>query len=287
VASKSAKAEIPAPIIVKRIVVEGGGGHHGGAWKVAYADFVTAMMAFFLLMWLLGATEEDQRKGIADYFSPTLVQKKQKSAGGTGLFGGSSIVDSDAFPGRAAQTGNRALTVPVGAKGGDSEGGGDRRSTGKAERPLDKAVAEIRQALQARADLRAIAAQVMVTRTPDGIRIDLVDDAAFSMFKLGTTLFEPEAEALIGVIGKSLADGHQKVRVRGHTDALRFAGGGAVNNWTLSSGRAEATRRVLVLAGVADARITRIEGVSDREPLNPKDLNDPRNRRVSIEVTGR
>jgi chemotaxis protein MotB len=111
----------PRPIIVKKIIVEGHGGHHGGAWKVAYADFVTAMMAFFLLLWILGATTEKQRKGIADYFTPTMIQMKQKSAGSNGVMGGDSIVSADNYPHRAAQTGSKSLTIPKGAQGGPSE----------------------------------------------------------------------------------------------------------------------------------------------------------------------
>ena len=105
----------PPRIIVKKIYIEGHGGHHGGAWKLAYADFVTAMMAFFLLMWLLGATNEKQRKALADYFAPTLVDLKQNSAGSNGLFGGASLLDVDNYPHKAAQTGTRSLTVRAGA----------------------------------------------------------------------------------------------------------------------------------------------------------------------------
>ena len=115
------RPNMPRPIIVKKVYEIKHGGHHGGAWKVAYADFVTAMMAFFLLMWLLGATTEKQRKALADYFSPTLIQKKAESAGSNGMFGGSSLVDADNYPHRAAQTGTRALTIPKNAKGGPRE----------------------------------------------------------------------------------------------------------------------------------------------------------------------
>jgi len=115
------RPNIPRPIIVKKIYQVSHGGHHGGAWKVAYADFVTAMMAFFLLMWLLGATTEKQRKALADYFSPTLVQTRAESAGSNGMFGGASVVDADKYPHRAAQTGTRALTIPRDAKGGPKE----------------------------------------------------------------------------------------------------------------------------------------------------------------------
>ena len=118
----------PRPIIIKKIIEAGHGGHHGGAWKVAYADFVTAMMAFFLLMWILGATTEKQRKGIADYFTPTMVQMRDKSAGSNGLFGGQSIVDKDNYPHRAAQTGSKSITIPKDASGGDKEGGAAMRA---------------------------------------------------------------------------------------------------------------------------------------------------------------
>ena len=114
----------PPPVIVKKITIVAGG-HHGGAWKVAYADFVTAMMAFFLLLWLLGATTEKQRKGIADYFTPTLVKTREASAGSsTGLLGGSSLTDADNYPHRAGQTGTKAMTIPRDATGGPKEGSG-------------------------------------------------------------------------------------------------------------------------------------------------------------------
>ena len=102
----------PRPVIVKKVIQQAHGGHHGGAWKVAYADFVTAMMAFFLLMWLLGATNEKQRKALADYFAPTIVQTKTETAGSNGLFGGDSLVAADRYPHGAAQTGTRAMTIP-------------------------------------------------------------------------------------------------------------------------------------------------------------------------------
>src|ERR1700760_3467498 len=120
--------EPPKIIIVKKISGEGHGGHHGGAWKVAYADFVTAMMAFFLLLWILGATTEKQRKGIADYFSPTLVQMREKSAGANGPFGGDSITAKDHYPHKAAQTGPKSIPIPKDASGGQKEGAAASRS---------------------------------------------------------------------------------------------------------------------------------------------------------------
>src|SRR6218665_691856 len=128
-------AQLQPKIIVKKIFVEGHGGHHGGAWKVAYADFVTAMMAFFLLLWILGATTEKQRKALADYFAPTLVELKQNSAGSNGLFGGEAINQRDNYPGKASQTGTKSLTVPVGGSGGKDVGTG-AKGTLKDQRAL-------------------------------------------------------------------------------------------------------------------------------------------------------
>src|SRR5688572_14919082 len=162
-ATLPAGSNAPAPIIVKKIIVQGGDGHHGGAWKVAYADFVTAMMAFFLLLWLLGSTSEEQRKGLADYFTPTLVKMKEQSAGSDGLLGGASLTDPDDYPHRAAQTGTQAITIPRAATGGAREG--------------DAQIKRMRQRLEERvasdARLRQLMRQVRMVDTTEGTRIDL------------------------------------------------------------------------------------------------------------------
>jgi len=172
------------PIIVKKItVVEGG--HHGGAWKVAYADFVTAMMAFFLLMWLLGATTEKQRKGIADYFTPTLVNVKHNSAGSYGLLGGSSLTRCRQLP--APRRANRHQDADDPARCHRRPQGW--RHQGKAHRqPAGPASAQAR----GECELARTRKQVHVSQTPEGIRVDLMDDAKFSMFRLGTTLLTPK-----------------------------------------------------------------------------------------------
>jgi chemotaxis protein MotB len=268
------KNELPPPIIVKKITVVAGG-HHGGAWKVAYADFVTAMMAFFLLLWLLGATTEKQRKGIADYFTPTLVKLRQQSAGSNGMLGGSSITDTDNYPNRAGQTGTKSMTIPRDTTGGAKEG---------AERA--KRMQSMQQRLAAKLAtnprLARLAKKVRMIDTAEGIRIDLVDDADFSMFQLGTTVLTPEAAELLMAIGAMVAPEPGALSLRGHTDALPYNGGIGVNNWSLSAGRAEATRQALLRVGVGEGRFRRIEGVADREPLVRDNPNDPRNRRMSI-----
>ncbi len=271
------KNEPPAPIIVKKVtVVEGG--HHGGAWKVAYADFVTAMMAFFLLLWLLGATTEKQRKGLADYFTPTLVKTRQDSAGSSaGVLGGSSLTEVDNYPHRAGQTGTRAMTIPRDATGGPKEGAGKIKRFERTRRAMEKK-------LRSTATLRRLAKQVRLIDTSKGVRIDLVDDADFAMFRLGTTILTPDAKALLGSIAQVVAGTGGELTIRGHTDALPWRNGHKGNNWSLSAGRAEATRQSLLRDGLPETTFKRIEGVADRELLIPDDPNDPRNRRISILV---
>ena len=266
-------------IIVKKIIADSHGGHHGGAWKVAYADFVTAMMAFFLLLWILGATTEKQRKGIADYFTPTMVQMREKSAGSNGMFGGKSIIDKDHYSFKSSQTGTKSITIPKDATGGQKEGAAAIRSRDRARFAAIKAAL---QAKLARPQYRRLAQLIHFTETREGLRIDLVDEADFSMFAIGTDRFTPQARALVGQVAQVMAGVPNDVIVRGHTDSLPYAAGRDVNNWTLSSARAEATRKLLGDQGVAPERFLRIEGVADREPFASGDPADPRNRRMSV-----
>ncbi|MGY4394883.1 chemotaxis protein MotB [Sphingomonas sp. UYAg733] len=279
----------PPKIIYKKIYIEGHGGHHGGAWKVAYADFVTAMMAFFLLMWLLGATTEKQRKALADYFAPTLIELKQNSAGSNGMFGGSSITDKDNYPHKAQQTGTRSMTVPVEATGGTQVGTGQKGSMKNKmalgledQKNFETMRKRVMQEMAASPKLSKLGKHVRFMRTRDGMRIDLLDDADYSMFSLGTTALEPEASKLIGLIAESIGSMENPIMIRGHTDSLPYGDPLAMNNWMLSSSRAEATRRRLASGGIAENRFNRIEGVADREPMIVANALDPRNRRVAI-----
>ena len=270
-ASRASGRNDQPPIIVKKVTIVAAA-HHGGAWKVAYADFVTAMMAFFLLLWLLGSTSEEQRKGLADYFTPTLVKTKEQSAGSDGLLGGSSLTDPDSYPNRAGQTGTRSITVPRDATGGAREGA--------------SAVKRMRERVQNKLEtserLRRLMRQVRMVDTTEGIRIDLVDDADFSMFVLGTTVLTQDAAALLGAIAGAVGPEPGELTIRGHTDALPWKSGASANNWSLSAGRAEATRQALMRSGIGERRFRRIEGVADRELLIADNPQDPRNRRISI-----
>ncbi|QGP79925.1 flagellar motor protein MotB [Sphingobium sp. CAP-1] len=268
----------PRPIIVKKIIVDGHGGHHGGAWKVAYADFVTAMMAFFLLMWLLGATTEKQRKALADYFTPTLVELKMASAGSTGLMGGDSIMGKENYPTTGGQ-GNLSITIPRDATGTKDQGGKAMRAADRQKFEGIKKQLEERMSKKGLAKLRK---NVRFTETREGLRIDLIDEADFAMFKSGTDQLVPEARALIGEVSQALQTMPNPLIVRGHTDGLPYASGRTMNNWMLSSARAETTRQALAATGIGNDRFARIEGVADREPFIKTDAYDPRNRRMSI-----
>ena len=275
-----ARPNMPRPIIVKKVIQEAHGGHHGGAWKVAYADFVTAMMAFFLLMWLLGATNEKQRKALADYFAPTIVQTKTDSAGSTGLFGGDSLVAADKYPHGAAQTGTRAMTIPRDATGGPREASGRERDA--ESRKFNLIAQSLKDRIQARGDIKRLARNLRFTETMEGLRIDVVDDADFSMFAIGTSQLTPAGARLFGEIAKPIAEVDNQVMIRGHTDAAPWSAKAGTNNWRLSVDRAEVTRHYLEYRGIASDRFSRIEGVADREPYVPSDRFDPRNRRISI-----
>jgi chemotaxis protein MotB len=278
----------PKIVIVKKIIDGGHAGHHGGAWKVAYADFVTAMMAFFLLLWLLGATTEKQRKGIADYFAPTLLDKKVLGLGGTGVLGGESILSNNKLGPKAAAAPIASIGIPMNQSGGQKSGTGEKGSLrNPVAMQLDKQAFqaiknELEKQIKGSARLAKLASHVRFVPTQDGLRIDLVDDADYSMFSLGTTALDPRASELIGMIAATVAGTPNTIMIRGHTDAVPYGDPRAMNNWLLSSGRAEATRRRLALGGVPEARFERIEGVADREPIVADSPSDPRNRRVAI-----
>jgi chemotaxis protein MotB len=265
------------PIIIKR-VRKGGHGHHGGAWKIAYADFVTAMMAFFLLMWLLGATTEKQRKALADYFSPTLVASKQDSAGSTSFFGGDSITSVDRYPHRAGQTGTRSMTIPRDASGGPKEASG----IGKDRAKFQDLRARLLQKLKSDKAMKRFTRNLRFTETREGLRIDMVDEADFSMFISGTDMLTPDAVQLLSRVADTIRELPNGIIIRGHTDAQPVSRGLGVNNWQLSAARAEATRAHLVRSALPQRQFVRIEGVAEREPYIPSNPYDPKNRRMSI-----
>jgi len=311
-------SEALAPVIIIKKMPDGHGGAHGGAWKIALADMMTAMMAFFLLMWLLGASNADQRKSIADYFKPTShsLTPVGQLAGSNGVLGGRSIIDPDAFPYAMRQTGLLERLTPRSEGGpnpdtepgpeneneakdpsagqGKSEGGNDPDKLTKAQKKeiaeqqdkenFEKLEKDIKEKLSENKKFEQIKDQVSITRDKEGLRIEIIDKADFAMFPSAGVGMQGKAAALIGEVAASLADMPNKVAIRGHTDAVPFQNPEGKNNWSLSAERAEVTRQLLQKKGIKEERFTRIEGVADTDPFNPKDKFDPRNRRMSITV---
>ena len=283
--AEGAAGKSHATIIVKK-KVHAAHQHHGGAWKVAYADFVTAMMAFFLLMWLVGATTEDQRKGIADYFAAR-VPISPVSAGGDGVLEGGFMPRS---PERELRLGDRDrndVALAAGAPRAERDGFRNQESeAARAERierqRFETIQSEILRRVEALEALRHLAGNLMFEITPEGLRIQIFDRAGTAMFASGSAAANPHTETILKVIAEIVGAVQNGVVVTGHTDARPFVGGGAYGNWDLSADRANTARRILTLGGVAADRFRRIEGRAALEPLIEPDPRDPRNRRIAI-----
>lgn len=273
--------KIEPEIIIKKVKGHGHA-HHGGAWKIAYADFVTAMMAFFMLLWILGATNEQQRKGIADYFTPTVIQM-DASGGSNGLFGGQSVRAPDGTAVRPEAPGSRPITT-AGSEATQARPQPGPNAQGKAadDARFESVARKLQARLEADPTLKGLKGQVKFVKTRDGLRIDLVERADFSMFGLGTAAPTAAAGTLVQTVANAIADTPNHLAVRGHTDALGFKSAGGASNWSLSTTRADATRRLLMGAGIPGDRFRRIEGVADTDPFVKNDPADPRNRRISV-----
>lgn len=289
-------------IIVKKVVEEGGHGHHGGAWKVAYADFVTAMMAFFLLLWLLSTASDDTLKGLAEFFSD--AQQNRGEPGGVGGFlDGITVTPFEPVVPQTSSPYTFQMTVPMGEEndgteptfeldlaedfGADAEarhqlGEAERFEAAREERQFDAARRAIEQALEGASELEAYRDNIRIERTPEGLRIDVIDQERREMFPVGSDRMYPALRELLGVVARAVRDLPHRLSIRGHTDARPFAPGAAYDNWRLSADRANATRRALVEQGLPPERIAEVIGKADTEPLIAEDPMDARNRRISI-----
>jgi chemotaxis protein MotB len=267
------------PIIVKRIK-KGGGGHHGGAWKIAYADFVTAMMAFFLLMWLLGSTTKGDLQGIAEYFKTPL---KVAMAGGSGAGDSSSVIKG----------GGKDLTRKDGQVKKSDVKSKDTYSLKAAMADLERQEQEklralkrrIEEAIEARPSLRQFSKQLLIDITTDGLRIQIVDEQNRPMFALAKAELQPYTKEILHEIAHALNDVPNRISLSGHTDATPYASGErGYSNWELSADRANASRRELVAGGMDEKKIMRVVGLSSAVPLDKDDPFNPINRRISIIV---
>ena len=271
------------PIIIKR-VKKGGHAAHGGAWKIAYADFVTAMMAFFLLMWLLGSTAKGELDGIASYFNAPFK---------VALMGGDGSGNSDSIlPG-----GGRDLSKASGqVDGGDAE---------RAEKPVGAQMARAELARQdaMRIDalqkkiteliannpaLQEFGAQIRMEQTGDGLQIQIVDDQNRPMFDVGSAVVKPYMRNILREIGAAIGTVQNRITLSGHTDATPYGSGDrGYSNWELSADRANASRRELLSGGLPDSKLARVEGLASSRLLDPQAPAAAVNRRISILVMTR
>ena len=271
------------PIIIKK-VKKGGHAAHGGAWKIAYADFVTAMMAFFLLMWLLGSTTDGDKKGIADYFGSPL---KVAMAGGSGAGDASSVVkgggtDLTRTNGQVKQgdIDVKRKTLQLKALKADQ-----RRAEVARLESLKKKVEDV---LAANPKLAALQSQIRLEMTRDGLRIQIVDEQNRAMFDSGSAVVKPYMRELLREIGLVLAEVPNRLTLEGHTDAQPFgAGERGYSNWELSSDRANASRRELGAGGLPEDRVLLVQGLASSVLFDPADPLNPVNRRISILVMNR
>ena len=278
-------------VVIKRIKKGGHGGHHGGAWKVAYADFVTAMMAFFLLMWLINTTTPEQKRGIADYFAPQSIA--QTLSGSGGVLGGKVMGEESARAGGAASVFQKnspaspvsktKSTQAQASQGGGSQSRSESSDGSSAQDGEFAHAAEaIHQAINANPDLAQLSKQVIMEQTPDGLRIQLVDQDGRPMFRQGTAEPMPYAKRLLAEIGRIVDRLPNRVSISGHTDGAVFEGPNGTTNWELSAARANAGRALLAAGGLNADRIYEVAGKAGSEPLLPEDPNASANRRLSI-----
>ena len=281
-------AEQPSIIIKK--VIKSGHAHHGGAWKVAYADFVTAMMAFFLLLWLLNASSQEQLEGISNYFAPVSVSQSDSGAGG--ILGGTTISSDGAQQSDATSAAViMDLPPPQAGEGFQEEDGSGDASEEAAEKvrreqeeeQFKEAEEKIQEALKSLPELEQLAKGLKIDSTPEGLRIQIIDQEGLAMFpRGGAQMFEHTRKAL-GLVAKVIENMPQDISITGHTDATKFAGGRTgYTNWELSADRANASRRALIDVGLQPERLSRIVGAAEKEPFDSNNPANPSNRRIAI-----
>ncbi len=311
-------------IVIKKIEEGGGHGHHGGGWKVAYADFMTAMMAFFLLMWILAASDEEKLRGLADYFTPSLSESGGRGdglldgmvLGPDGVMSGTdgpqsevqlpsfgqenplAVFDSrlrDENPKMYVEYETRPEGQITDTTAGEGQAESDPVEDAAKAAELEKAEAERQDAMDRMekqiidkvagdSRLQDFSENLRFDRTPEGLDIQIVDKEGRSMFNTGSARIEERTRALLRIIGEAIVDLPNNVTISGHTDSVPFSKSGTYSNWELSADRANATRRVLMDTGVNPGRFTRISGLADTSPVDPDQPDAPENRRISVTI---
>ena len=288
--AKTTKQDEVRPIIIKKIK-KGGGGHHGGAWKVAYADFVTAMMAFFLLLWLLNSVTTKSLQTIANYFDPANPKIASNTSGAGGLMGGTTVspvgaMTSTVQPLTQPQPTGMTSQIEAPKEPSASADNAAQRLQQELKQQEDAnfktAQADLEKAMLQNPELAGLAKNLMIDMTPEGLRIQLVDQTGKPMFPSGSADLLDYTKKLLALVAKVAKTMPNDISIRGHTDNHQFGAGAKYTNWELSADRANASRREFQADGIPEARLANVMGKADREPLNPKDPADPRNRRISI-----
>lgn len=299
-----------AQVIIKKVKKRGHAAHHGGAWKVAYADFVTAMMAFFLLLWLLNVVTDEQLKGIADYFSPVTVQISSGASGASGLMSGETVEADRDFPDpfgppratfeeRMARIGELDREPDPEADDPDADADGEPGRNAAEPEPLDpwdldamlqqreeaqfrEAEAMLRDALESAPQFKVLAKSLRIDQTPEGMRIQILDQDGLAMFPLGSADMYLHTRRLLELVAGVIQRMPQQVAITGHTDATPFANDQSYGNWELSADRANAARRTLMGFGVPETRFSRVVGKAATDPLVADDPDAPANRRLAV-----
>ena len=279
------------PVLIKKVKKVAGHGHHGGAWKVAYADFVTAMMAFFLLMWLINTTDPEQKRGIAEYFAPASVS--QTTSGSGGILGGTALGQD----GSKSAGANSVITqlAPEAPDNAPPEAGQNSNLAAASEEELREEIAKrdaaefasaaesLRQAMQSMPELAELSKQLIIDQTPEGLRIQLVDQEGRSMFDANATRPNARAQLLLRAVAKVIVQLPNRISITGHTSAQPGSSrASGANDWTLSAERANGSRLVLQGAGVDPDRVYSVAGKAGSDPLYPDDPSLAGNRRIAI-----
>ncbi len=281
---KSDPSAAVQPIIIRRKKVVKGGGHHGGAWKVAYADFVTAMMAFFLLMWLLNATTEDQRKGLADYFNPSIPISRMSGGGSDGL-NGSSIFTEETLA-RMGTGASKERAMETQSSGEDSTVAAVAAAEKAAAEAEAKSIASNLQTLKESLgeESKQLSEHLLIKMSPEGIVLELVDSESTPLFPVGRSEPSDLLIELLGVVSTSFASFENDIKIVGHTDNRRYRNDAIYDNWNLSADRANTARRLLLRDGIDRSRIREVSGKADTDPLIKEDPAAAQNRRISITI---
>ncbi len=283
------------PIVIKKVKKGGGGGHHGGAWKVAYADFVTAMMAFFLLMWLINTTSPEQRRGIAEFFAPASVSRVSSGAGG--LLEGTSFAEEGVRHGHSApvaqasepqytsnasdESQSQSQTEESGGQQVPNEDSLSRARSLRENAEFARAEVAIRQAMHDMPDVAELSRNVIMEQTPEGLRIQIVDQEGRSMFSPGEAAPNERARRLLTAVSSVISQLPNRLTISGHTDGSP-PGGRYNSNFELSAARANEARRILMGQGIPPDRIYEVAGRADSEPLFNDDPTLPGNRRIAL-----